>query len=267
MLTLHVLVCSRLAAAMRNGAAAAGSLVRVRRLRQAEPGQPADAGPRLSPRPWAGAGDWNEALRETVSVLQCGRVVAVPTDTIYGIACLAQNSEAIRRIYDIKGRNADKPLAISVGNVEDIYKYCKVTVSDQLLRDLLPGPVTLVFKRSEELNKDLNPFTDLVGVRIPRHSFMQKLAQLCGEPLALTSANVSSQNSTLTPEEFKDLWPLLDLVVDGGPIGDTMSPECRLGSTVVNLATPGKYSIIRPGCAFTTTVEILQREHGMSAEC
>ncbi|XP_059810322.1 yrdC domain-containing protein, mitochondrial [Hypanus sabinus] len=266
MLTLRASVRSLLAA-MRNEAAA-GGLVKVRRLRQPEPGQPVGAGPRLSSRPWAGAGDWNEVLRETVSVLQCGRVVAVPTDTIYGIACLAQNSEAIRRIYDIKGRNSDKPLAISVGNVEDIYKYCKVTVSDQLLRDLLPGPVTLVFTRSEELNKDLNPFTDLVGVRIPKHSFMQKLAQQCGEPLALTSANVSSQNSTLTPEEFKDLWPLLDLVVDGGPIGDMMSPECRLGSTVVNLATPGKYSIIRPGCsAFTTTVEILQKEHGMSAEC
>lgn len=66
--------------------------------------------------------DWNEVLRETVNVLQSGCVVAVPTDTIYGIACLAQNSEAIQRIYEIKGRNTDKPLAISVGNVEDIYK-------------------------------------------------------------------------------------------------------------------------------------------------
>ncbi|XP_069751938.1 threonylcarbamoyl-AMP synthase isoform X2 [Narcine bancroftii] len=207
--------------------------------------------------------NWNEVLMETVNVLQHGQVVAVPTDTIYGITCLAQNSEAIQRIYEIKGRTADKPLAISVGNVEAIYKYCKVTVSDQVLRDLLPGPVTLVFKRSDDLNKDLNPFTDLVGVRIPKHPFMQKLAQLCGEPLALTSANVSSHTSTLTPEEFKDIWPLLGLVVDGGPIGDMTDPECRLGSTVVNLATPGKYSIIRPGCAFTATVETLQKEHGL----
>ncbi|XP_069751940.1 threonylcarbamoyl-AMP synthase isoform X4 [Narcine bancroftii] len=197
--------------------------------------------------------DWNEVLMETVNVLQHGQVVAVPTDTIYGITCLAQNSEAIQRIYEIKGRTADKPLAISVGNVEAIYKYCKVTVSDQVLRDLLPGPVTLVFKRSDDLNKDLNPFTDLVGVRIPKHPFMQKLAQLCGEPLALTSANVSSHTSTLTPEEFKDIWPLLGLVVDGGPIGDMTDPECRLGSTVVNLATPGKYSIIRPGCRILWT--------------
>ncbi|XP_038657231.1 yrdC domain-containing protein, mitochondrial isoform X2 [Scyliorhinus canicula] len=210
--------------------------------------------------------DWNEVLAETVKVLQCGRVVAVPTDTIYGITCLAQNSEAIRRIYEIKGRNEKKPLAICVGNVEDIYKYCKVTVSDQVLRDLLPGPVTLVFKRSDELNKDLNPFTELVGVRIPKHPFIQKLAQMCGEPLALTSANLSSQTSPLTTEEFRDLWPLLGLVVDGGPVGNMMNPECRLGSTVVGLGTPGKYSIIRPGCAFAATVKILQDKHGLSLQ-
>ncbi|XP_067866997.1 yrdC domain-containing protein, mitochondrial isoform X2 [Heterodontus francisci] len=204
------------------------------------------AGPR--PQPRAGVGDWKDVLMETVKVLQSGQVVAVPTDTIYGITCLAQNSEAIRRIYEFKGRNENKPLAICVGNVEDIYKYCKVTVSDQVLSDLLPGPVTLVFKRSDNLNKDLNPFTELVGVRIPQHPFIQKLAQVCGEPLALTSANLSSQTSTLTTEEFRDLWPLLGLVVDGGPIGNMMNPECRLGSTVVNLGTPGKYSIIRPGC-------------------
>ncbi|GCC34359.1 threonylcarbamoyl-AMP synthase [Chiloscyllium punctatum] len=228
------------------------------------PPPPPGPGPTLRPQPRGGVGDWKDALTEAVKVLRCGQVVAVPTDTIYGITCLAQNSEAIRRIYEIKGRNEDKPLAICVGHVEDIYKYCKVTVSDQVLRDLLPGPVTLVFRRSEELNKDLNPFTDLVGVRIPKHPFIQKLAEVCGEPLALTSANLSSQTSTLTTEEFRDLWPLLGLVVDGGPIGDMTKPECRLGSTVINLGTPGKYSIIRPGCAFDATMEVLQHKHGLS---
>uniref|UniRef100_UPI00398EF43B threonylcarbamoyl-AMP synthase n=1 Tax=Pristiophorus japonicus TaxID=55135 RepID=UPI00398EF43B len=239
--------------------AAGGLLQKARRLWLPPAG--------LVPETRAGVGDWKEVLTETVKVLQSGRVVGVPTDTIYGITCLAQNSGAIRRIYEIKGRNEDKPLAICVGSVEDIYKYCKVTVSDQVLRDLLPGPVTLVFERTDELNEDLNPFTELVGVRIPKHAFIQKLAQLCGEPLALTSANVSSQTSTLTTEEFRNLWPLLGLVVDGGSIGNMMSPECRLGSTVVNLAIPGKYSIIRPGCAFAATVEILQNEHGLSLQC
>uniref|UniRef100_A0A8C0UXF8 Threonylcarbamoyl-AMP synthase n=1 Tax=Cyanistes caeruleus TaxID=156563 RepID=A0A8C0UXF8_CYACU len=126
-------------------------------------------------------------------------------------------------------------------------RYCHVNVPDELLRDLLPGPVTLVLQRSEELNKDLNPFTSLVGVRIPNHPFMRDLARACSGPLALTSANISSQGSTLTVLEFQDLWPQLSLVIDGGPIGDIQSPECRLGSTVVDLSVSGKFSIIRPG--------------------
>ncbi|XP_066573844.1 threonylcarbamoyl-AMP synthase [Amia ocellicauda] len=209
---------------------------------------------------------WREILDCTVTALQEGRVVAVPTDTVYGLACLAQNPKAIERVYSIKGRNGQKPLAICVGEVEEIYKFCKVTVPDPLLRELLPGPVTLVMERSAELNPDLNPFTPLVGVRIPGHAFMRKLAQQCGGPLALTSANVSSRASTIAVEEFRDLWPSLGLVVDGGPVGEVMSPECRLGSTVIDLSSPGRYGVIRPGCALTATVEILEKKYRLSLE-
>ncbi|XP_066430907.1 threonylcarbamoyl-AMP synthase [Eleutherodactylus coqui] len=208
---------------------------------------------------------WKEILNTSVGVLQQGGVIGVPTDTIYGIACLAQNSQSIKNIYNVKGRNGTKPLAICVGAIEDIYKYCQVNVPDHLLRDLLPGPVTLVMERSDELNKELNPFTSLVGVRIPDHAFIRQLAQICSEPLALTSANLSTQPSTLSVEEFKDLWPMLSLVVDGGPIGDLSSPECRLGSTVVDLSIPGKFTIIRPGCALIPTLEILKNKYGLSS--
>ncbi|OPJ71802.1 yrdC domain-containing protein, mitochondrial [Patagioenas fasciata monilis] len=128
------------------------------------------------------------------------------------------------------------------------------------------GPVTLVLKRSEELNKDLNPFTSLVGVRIPNHPFIRELARACPGPLALTSANISCQASTLTVSEFQELWPQLSLIIDGGPIGDMQSPECRLGSTVVDLSVSGKFTIIRPGCALTSTVEILRQKYGLIPE-
>uniref|UniRef100_A0A8C3QVT4 Threonylcarbamoyl-AMP synthase n=1 Tax=Cyanoderma ruficeps TaxID=181631 RepID=A0A8C3QVT4_9PASS len=217
-----------------------------------EPGRPADG--------------WREAVTAAAAALQAGGLVAVPTDTVYGVACLAQDSAAVRSIYSLKGRNGAKPLAICLGDVERLYRYCRVNVPDQLLRDLLPGPVTLVLERSEELNKDLNPFTSLVGVRIPDHPFMRDLARACPGPLALTSANISSQGSTLTVLEFQDLWPQLSLVIDGGPIGDIQSPECRLGSTVVDLSVSGKFSIIRPGCALTPTVEILKKKYGLVPE-
>ncbi|KAM6995429.1 threonylcarbamoyl-AMP synthase [Tautogolabrus adspersus] len=206
--------------------------------------------------------DAAEILSCTVKALKEGHVVAVPTDTIYGLACLAQNSEAIRKTYDVKGRNGHKPLAICVGEIEDIYKYCKVTVKTALLGDLLPGPVTLVFERSDVLNTDLNPFTSLVGVRIPDHAFMRRLCQMCGEPLALTSANISSHTSTVAVHEFQELWPKLAVVVDGGPIGG----ESRLGSTVVDLSVLNKYRIIRPGCALSSTVDVLEHKYGLSED-
>lgn len=152
---------------------------------------------RLRTEPAVSAG-WREAVAAAVGALQEGGLVAVPTDTVYGVACLAQDSRAVQSIYSLKGRNGTKPLAICLGDVEHIYRYCHVNVPDELLQDLLPGPVTLVLKRSEELNKDLNPFTSLVGVRIPNHPFIRELARACPGPLALTSANVSSQASTLT---------------------------------------------------------------------
>lgn len=209
---------------------------------------------------------WTDIINTTARVLQEGGVIGVPTDTVYGLACLAQNSQSIKNMYNVKGRNGSKPLAICVGNIQDIYRYCQVNVADELLWDLLPGPVTLVFERSESLNPDLNPFTSLVGVRIPDHAFIQLLAQTCSEPLALTSANISSQTSTLMVQEFQDLWPQLSLVVDGGPVGNIMSPESRLGSTVVDLSVPGKYSIIRPGCALMHTVEIIGKKHGLMSD-
>ncbi|XP_069613213.1 threonylcarbamoyl-AMP synthase isoform X2 [Ranitomeya imitator] len=168
---------------------------------------------------------WKEILNTSAGVLQQSGVIGVPTDTIYGIACLAQSSQSISNIYNVKGRNGTKPLAICVGAIEDIYRYCQVNVPDQLLRDLLPGPVTLVMERSEELNKELNPYTS----------------------------------------EFRDLWPTLSLVVDGGPIGDLSSPESRLGSTVVDISVPGKFTVVRPGCALIPTVEILKNRYSLSS--
>ncbi|XP_028984362.1 yrdC domain-containing protein, mitochondrial [Betta splendens] len=210
----------------------------------------------------SGHTDGAEILKCAAKALKEGHVVAVPTDTIYGLACLAQNSDAVRRIYSIKGRNGQKPLAICVGEIQDIYRYCKVKVKEELLADLLPGPVTLVFERSEVLNTDLNPFTPLVGVRIPDHAFMRQLCQMCGEPLALTSANISSHTSTVEVHEFQELWPRLAVVVDGGPIGD----QSRLGSTVVDLSVPDRYRIIRPGCALSSTVDLVEHKHGLSVQ-
>ncbi|XP_027452618.1 yrdC domain-containing protein, mitochondrial isoform X2 [Zalophus californianus] len=185
----------------------AGSARRGRLLRPPSPA-PAAPGARLLRLPGSGAvraanperAGWTEALRAAVAELRAGAVVAVPTDTLYGLACSASCSAALGAVYRLKGRSEDKPLAVCLGRVADVYRYCHVRVPEGLLKDLLPGPVTLVLERSKELNKDLNPFTPLVGIRIPDHAFIQDLVQVFGGPLALTSANLSSQASSLNVE-------------------------------------------------------------------
>ena len=122
----------------------------------------------------------------------------MPTDTIYGLACLACNIESLAKIYKIKGRSLTKPLAISVGKVEDLAKWANVTLSNAQLTSLLPGRVTLCFDRKATLPKELNPNTQSIGIRIPNNRFMIELARICDEPLALTSANLSNEASSLS---------------------------------------------------------------------
>ncbi|ESN90150.1 hypothetical protein HELRODRAFT_182753 [Helobdella robusta] len=184
-------------------------------------------------------------VERAVKSLQKGHIIAIPTDTIYGLACLAQNNVAIDKLYTIKSRQLNKPISISVGCVEDIFKWANVTVSKALLNDLLPGPVTVVFERSTSLNNSLNPQTQLVGLRIPQDKFIQDICTKCSNPIALTSANISSHESALNIQEFSELWPSIDLIFDGGPI--TANNSDKSGSTVVDLSRPDHYFIIRRG--------------------
>lgn len=229
-------------------------------------------------------------IRLAVEHLRSGCLISLPTDTLYGLACLAQNSEAIAEIYRVKQRNQAKPLAVCVAEVSDIYKWAHVTVPIQLLQDLLPGPVTLLFKRTLTLNPELNPGTELIGIRIPDSHFIKSVTVLSGGPLALTSANISNQQSPLTVQEFKSIWSEIACTFDGGRISssllnknsqsqdihsfasngfnihgltrvshkcDTRPCNIREGSTIINLSEKGSYKIYRQGIALSNTLNIL----------
>ena len=129
---------------------------------------------------------------------------------------------------------------------------------------LLRGPVTILLRRKERLNAEFNPASRLVGIRIPDHAFIREVCRLCAgsSPLALTSANPSSEPSTLAVEEFSGLFPRLDAVFDGGRIS-AETDEARLGSTIVDLSVAGMYSVTRAGCALERTRKVMER-HGIS---
>ena len=197
----------------------------------------------------------NEAdlMDRCISILQNNGVIAVPTDTIYGLAALISSEKAVRRIYEIKGRSFTKPLAMAVGYVDDVFTWSKPTLTKEQLGsgDLLPGPVTLMFERQSSLPDYFNPNVTNVAIRIPDCQFMIELARRLNQPLALTSANISNEPSSVCIEEFKSLWSQVDLVVDAG----LLASNDRRGSTIVDLSQKDYFHVQRHGidCERITT--------------
>lgn len=194
-------------------------------------------------------------VEKAEKALKSGHVIAVPTDTLYGLACDACSPAAVRRIYEIKGRSMTSPLAVCVADVLDVDRFAVTShLPDGLLSSLLPGPVTLVLDRGKEsmLEKSLNPGVDTIGIRIPECEFIRMVARNFGSALALTSANQSGQPSTVSIQEFEQLWQHCAYIYDGGQL-----PVGRAGSTIVDLTTPKVYKILRRGSASKETREIL----------
>ncbi|CAF3365560.1 unnamed protein product [Rotaria socialis] len=199
-----------------------------------------------------------DLIDRCISSLKNNGVIAVPTDTIYGLAALANSEQAIRRIYEIKGRSFTKPLAIAVGSVEDVFSWSKPTLTKEQLGNgqLLPGPVTLMFERNSSLPDYFNPNVTNVAIRIPNCQFMIELAQRLKQPIALTSANISNEPSTICIDEFKLLWQDVDLVVDGG----RLASNDRRGSTIVDLSQSDYFHIEREGIDCERIVKYLQEQ-------
>lgn len=192
--------------------------------------------------------------------LRQGEVIALPTDTVYGLACSANNHRAIQQLYEIKGRDEEKPVAVCVSSIAQLKHYSEAThLPDALLARLLPGAVTIILNKSKYLNNPfLNNGIQKIGLRIPDYEFIQKVSSTFVEPIALTSANKSGASSTLDIYEFSDLWPELSVVFDGGHLGDIENDmKQRCASTVVDLSTPGYYQIIRNGIAMEHTIQTM----------
>lgn len=149
--------------------------------------------------------------------LLAGGVVAVPTDTVYGIACLVDKRESIQRLYAIKERNRIKAIPVLVGSLEQISQVAaSVPSAAQMLSDYFwPGALTLVLKKHPDLPIELTSYST-VGLRMPNYEWLRSLLQSCG-PLATTSANISGQPSLSDAQEVLNaLNGRVNLLIDGG---------------------------------------------------
>ncbi|XP_043497046.1 yrdC domain-containing protein, mitochondrial [Polistes fuscatus] len=198
------------------------------------------------------------SVATAVELLKRGEIIAIPTDTIYGFAGIVSNDTAIKKLYEIKKRDEHKPLAICIDNVNEIHKWGIVDeLPSRLIENLLPGPYTIVLKRTEALNPSLNPGINNVGIRVPDYKFIRSVAKIVG-PLALTSANESNKLSSVHPDEFTELWPKLGgIFYHQADIMKNLNPSKRKGSTVVDLSQARHYKILRKGVNATHCVNLL----------
>ncbi|KFM23754.1 2',5'-phosphodiesterase 12 [Auxenochlorella protothecoides] len=207
------------------------------------------------------------AVRAAAAALAGGGVVALPTDTLYGLAASARDEGGVARLYAVKGRRHAKPVAIALADTRALPRYVTAAhLPPGLVGALLPGPVTLLLERRADapLAPGLNRGTASLGVRIPDSAFVRAVARQLGGALALTSANASGQTSSVAVTEFQQLWPQCEAVYDDGVLGTD-----RTGSTVVDLTRPGTFSIIRRGAgveAVCDTLRAFQLVEGVADE-
>jgi L-threonylcarbamoyladenylate synthase len=183
------------------------------------------------------------AVRRAANLLRAGEVVALPTETVYGLAADALNARAVARIYEIKCRPARNPVIVHVASLE-MARHCVAEwpgLADKLARAFWPGPLTLVLPKSPVIPEIVTAGGPTVGVRWPAHPFIQAVIREFGFPLAAPSANLANRLSPTKPDHVRQqLGDRIQLIVDGG------QAQVGIESTVLDLtALPPR--ILRPG--------------------
>lgn len=186
---------------------------------------------------------FERAVSRAAELLRSGQVVAVPTETVYGLAANAFDSDAVAKIFEVKGRPGHNPVIVHIVGYE-MASRCVAEwplPAQKLAEAFWPGPLTVVLPKAESIPAQVTAGGNTVGIRWPSHPFMQALIRECGFPLAAPSANPSNQLSpTSAWHVHRQLGTKLPLIVDGGP------SHVGIESTVVDL-TNEPPRVLRPG--------------------
>jgi len=182
-------------------------------------------------------------IHEAAEIIRNGGLVAVPTETVYGLAASGMNEAAVSEIYRVKGRPEVKPLSLMVHDTSAMELYCEdvPAAAYALAEAFWPGPLTIVLKSKDCVPEIVRAGGSTVGLRCPDHPQTLALLKACGLPLAAPSANLSGASSPKTAQDVLDgLGGEIDAVIDGGPCG------IGLESTIIDMSqTP--YRILRQG--------------------
>ena len=199
-----------------------------------------------------------DAMVRAAQTLQAGFLVAFPTETVYGLGADATNASAVARIYEAKGRPADHPLIVHIGDMQDIADWSD-DIPDYaiaLARNFWPGPMTLILKRSALAQDFITGGQDTVGLRVPNHvialALLNEFKKIGGKGVAAPSANrfghVSPTTAQAVSDELSQYLAPEDLLLDGGP------SLVGVESTIIDCTTESP-KILRPGAITEEMIE------------
>ena len=204
-----------------------------------------------------------DALSSAAQLLKSGGLVALPTETVYGLGADATNKDAVARIYNVKGRPADHPLIVHIHSMQSLGDWADEIQSYaiSLARDFWPGPMTLVLKRSLLAEDFVTGGQPTVGLRVPDHvialALLSAFAKIGGQGIAAPSANrfghVSPTTAKAVQEEIGQYLDQQDLILDGGP------SSVGVESTIID-CTSDAPRILRPGAI---TIKMIEESTGL----
>ena len=197
---------------------------------------------------------YENQINQAAKLIQEGKTVAFPTDTVYGLGADARNEEAVQKIFAAKGRPADRALTILIAEKETMSQYAKnIPAEAFLLTDhFWPGPLTIILQAKSNLAPAVTAGLNTVGMRMPADPIALKFIQASGVPLATPSANLSGRPSPTTAEHvLADLEGKIAAIIDGG------ETDSGIESTVLDLSNSEKPVILRPGAITKGQIERL----------
>jgi L-threonylcarbamoyladenylate synthase len=195
----------------------------------------------------------DEKIKKAAEIIKSGGVVAFPTETVYGLGANAYDEQAVKKIFELKGRPQDNPLIVHISKKQDVYIVAREIPEKAkvLIGEFWPGPLTLVLPKNPSIPDIVTAGLDTVAVRMPDHPIALKLIRLSGVPIAAPSANISGKPSATQPEHIKKYFGEKVFLIEG-------KVKIGIESTVLDL-TEDVPKILRPGAI---TKEMIERKIG-----
>ena len=187
--------------------------------------------------------DIKEGVKKAAEIIKRGGLVAFPTETVYGLGANGLDENAVPKIYEAKGRPSDNPLILHISKLDEIEDIVKEIPKSALIlaEEFWPGPLTMVFKKSERVPYRTTGGLESVAIRMPSNKIARELIKAAGVPIAAPSANSSGRPSpTKAAHVIYDLDGKIDMVIDGGEV------DIGIESTIVDV-TGEVPVILRPG--------------------